>query len=117
MTIANKITFFSLLALFSINSVFAQSAARQTDATGGGGEVTQGSPTVLIEGRPAARVGDLIVTTRFVGPIHCVGGPIAIGSATVSTNTRPAARVGDFANTICGPEIITTGAPTVLIGD
>ncbi len=115
MTIANKITFFSLLALLGINSVFAQPAARVGDATGGGGEIQQGSPTVLIEGRPAARKTDKTFA-GFVGTTFCGTGAIDTGSATVLINGMAAARTGDIANKVCGSKI-TTGSPTVSIGD
>jgi uncharacterized Zn-binding protein involved in type VI secretion len=65
-----------------------------------------GSPTVLIAGMPAARVGDMAI---------CAGPPdtILAGSATVMINGIPAARLGD--STAHGGSIIV-GAPTVMIG-
>ncbi|OYW77887.1 MAG: type VI secretion protein [Verrucomicrobia bacterium 12-59-8] len=65
-----------------------------------------GAPTVLIEGLPAARVGDMAV---------CVGPPDSIvkGSATVMITGIPAARMGD--STAHGGSI-ALGAPTVQIG-
>lgn len=92
-------------------------AARQTDlhicplATPNphvGGPVTGPCvPTVLIGGLPAAVVADLCV---------CAGPPDAIvkGSVTVMIGGRPAARQGDL--TAHGG-VITTGLPTVIIGD
>lgn len=72
-----------------------------------GGPIAVGSPDVLINGMPAARVGDMAV---------CVGPPdrIAKGSATVLINNKPAARMGD--STAHGG-VIVTGMPNVLIGD
>lgn len=66
-----------------------------------------GAPTVLIEGMPAARVGDMAV---------CTGPPdsIVMGSGTVFIEGMPAARMGD--STAHGGTIIA-GSPTVLIGD
>lgn len=63
--------------------------------------------TVLIGGLPAARVSDLA---------FCAGGPDAIvkGSLGVFICSMPAARIGDL--TVHGG-VITTGLPTVLIGD
>lgn len=63
--------------------------------------------TVLIGSLPAARVGDLAL---------CAGGPDTIvkGSLGVFINGQPAARIGDL--TVHGG-VITTGLPTVLIGD
>ena len=72
-----------------------------------GGPVSgPGLPTVLIEGMPAAVVGDMCV---------CAGPPdtIAVGSATVLIGGKPAARMGDM--TAHGGSIIL-GSLTVLIG-
>lgn len=71
-----------------------------------GGPVISGSPTVIICGQPAARVGD---------PLTCVGPPDSIvqGSGTVFINGLPAARLGD--KTAHGG-VIVVGAPTVMIG-
>lgn len=72
----------------------------------GGPILPPGSPTVLIGGMPAARVGDMAT---------CVGPPdtIAMGSATVLIGGMPAARMGD--STAHGGTIVL-GCPTVLIG-
>lgn len=66
-----------------------------------------GAPTVLIEGMPAARVGDMAV---------CTGPPdsIVMGSGTVFIEGMPAARMGD--STAHGGTIVA-GSPTVIIGD
>lgn len=72
-----------------------------------GGPVSgPGVVTVLIEGVPAAVVGDMCV---------CVGPPdtIARGSATVLIGGKPAARMGD--QTAHGG-VIVQGAPTVQVG-
>lgn len=71
-----------------------------------GGPIILGSPTVLIGGLPAARMGDTAV---------CVGPPdvIVLGSMTVLINGQPAARLGDL--TAHGGTIVL-GSPTVLIG-
>jgi uncharacterized Zn-binding protein involved in type VI secretion len=92
-------------------------AARLSDPTNFGGTIVNGAATVLINGLPAARVNDMIVTPRFVFPINCVGGPIIGGATTVLIAGMPAARVGDIAVTACGPEVIVTGSPNVLIGN
>jgi uncharacterized Zn-binding protein involved in type VI secretion len=54
----------------------------------GGPVMPPGSPTVIIAGMPAAKVGDMCI---------CVGPPdtIAAGSATVFIGGAPAARMGD----------------------
>lgn len=72
----------------------------------GGPVLPPGSPTVLIGGMPAARVGDMLV---------CVGPPdtIVAGSATVMIGGMPAARMGD--STAHGG-VIVIGCPTVMIG-
>lgn len=71
------------------------------------------SVDVLINNRPAARMGDLHACTMppVAGP-HPPS-PIAKGSATVLINNRPAARQLDTAG--CGA-LIATGSPDVLIG-
>lgn len=72
----------------------------------GGPVLGPGEPTVLIDGLPAARVGDSLV---------CVGPPdtIVSGSATVMIGGVPAARVGD--STAHGGQIVE-GALNVIIG-
>lgn len=72
----------------------------------GGPIVGPCEPTVLIEGVPAAKVGDTLL---------CVGPPDSIikGSSTVMIGGSPAARFGDA--TAHGGQI-TTGAGTVMIG-
>ena len=72
----------------------------------GGPIIGPGVPTVLIEGMPAAVVGDRCV---------CVGPPDTIvnGSTTVLISGRPAARMGD--TTAHGGSIVL-GAQTVIIG-
>ena len=94
-------------------------AARQTDlhtcpmVTPGvppiphvGGPISQGIPTVLIGGLPAATLGSMCV---------CVGPPDSIvkGSSTVMIGGMPAARMGD--STAHGGSIVS-GLPTVIIG-
>ncbi len=86
---------------------------------------------------PAARVGDMIVSSATMGapvpvippgaPTVLVGGlpaarlgdscgadAIVKGSATVLIGGMPAARVGDL--TAAGGAVLPPGAPTVLIG-
>lgn len=72
----------------------------------GGPILPPGFPTVLIGGKPAARVGD---------PCTCAGPPdsIAAGSGTVLIGGKPAARMGD---TTAHGGTILAGCPTVLIG-
>lgn len=72
----------------------------------GGPILPPGSPTVLIEGMPAARMGDMAT---------CAGPPDTIlqGSGTVLIEGMPAARMGDM--TSHGGQIVA-GSPTVIIG-
>jgi uncharacterized Zn-binding protein involved in type VI secretion len=72
----------------------------------GGPVLPAGCPTVLIEGVPAARAGDLA---------SCAGPPDAIvsGSGTVLIGGAPAARIGDA--TAHGG-VIVSGSATVMIG-
>jgi uncharacterized Zn-binding protein involved in type VI secretion len=72
----------------------------------GGPILPPGSPTVLIDGLAAARVGDVAT---------CTGPPdtIAAGSATVLIGGMPAARMGDA--TAHGG-VIVLGSTTVIIG-
>lgn len=72
----------------------------------GGPVLPPGAPTVLIEGLPAARMGDMAT---------CSGPPDTIlqGSATVLIEGMPAARMGDM--TAHGGQI-AAGSGTVIIG-
>lgn len=72
----------------------------------GGTILPPGEPTVLIEGQPAARVGDMAT---------CTGPPdtIVAGSGTVMIGGMPAARLGD--STAHGGTVVL-GAATVMIG-
>jgi len=72
-----------------------------------GGPILEGSPDVLIEGKPAARVGD---------KAQCeVGGPdtIAEGAPMVLINGKPAAIL--CSKTVHGGEVVA-GASEILIG-
>ena len=73
----------------------------------GGPIIAPGSPTVLIQGLPAARLSD---QAMCAAPLPDV---IVSGSFTVLINGLPAARVGD--RTAHGG-VILAGAPTVQIG-
>lgn len=86
--------------------------------------IIKGEPTVLIDGKPAARVTD---TTAPCSLPSCVpGGPgmIIKGSATVLIGKMPAARVDDITlhascvAPIPSPtgKILPPGCPTVIIG-
>ncbi|HEY4264038.1 MAG TPA: PAAR domain-containing protein [Micropepsaceae bacterium] len=88
-------------------------AARFLDLTNHPGLIVKGSPTVLINGFPAARQTDThaCLLPPLVGPHP--SNAISAGSKTVLINGLPAARQLDLAG--CGASI-STGSPTVLIG-
>lgn len=66
-----------------------------------------GSPNVIINSSPAAKVGS--VTTH-----PCT---VISGSATVYINGVPASRMGDFLSCFCGFRgYITSGSSNVIIG-
>jgi len=78
------------------------------------GPIVTGCPTVLINGKPAARVGDVGTTAGCCGPNTF---EIRLGSATVLIGGKPAARQGDMTlhcNMV--PGRITIGSPNVIIG-
>ncbi len=96
-------------------------AARVGDMTVHGGTIMPpGCITVLIGGKPAARLGDMHtcpMQTPGTPPIPHVGGPITLGSPTVLIGGQPAARVGDMATCVGPPDSIAPpGCPTVMIG-
>lgn len=111
-----------IICTFSLKvlSSSGKKAARVGDTTAHGGIIIEGYPAVLIEGKPAARIGDMHTCPQVIpGPQHIphVGGRIITGSRTVLIGGKPAARVGDTA-TCQGPaDIIIEGSNTVLIGD
>lgn len=87
-------------------------AATMGDAAGHGGTIVLGSVTVLIGGKPAARMGDPIVCPGFDGPKPHVMGNITVASSTVMIDGAFAARMGDM--TGCGVAGVSgKGAPPV----
>lgn len=73
--------------------------------------ITAGSPTVFVNGLPAARLGDpLTAHSKPDHPPH--PRKIATGSATVFIDGLPAARAGDAID--CGGVVASVG--TVNIG-
>ena len=94
------------------------SASRKNDTGSGHGcfppsNAIEGSSNVSINGRPALRVGDALVSH---GCDKCSphSRKVAAGSASVSINGKPAARVGDAVN--CGGAM-ASGSGNVNIGD
>ena len=92
-------------------------AARLGDQTAHGGVIIVGFPMVLIEGMPAARMGDMHTCPMCDGPKPHVGGPILKGSMGVLIGNMPAARVMDQCTCVGPPDMIAKGATKVLIGD
>ena len=78
----------------------ARPQARLGDTSSHGGTIVTGSLTTLVNGRPAARMGDMHVCPI---PYHGVT-PIITGSLNTTTDGRPNARVGDV--TGCGAVIV-----------
>ena len=117
-----RLSFFLLLALGAAFPALAQSpAARVGDPTSHGGAIIgPGVANVLIEGKPAAVLGDETTCPLSSGvpptQVPHVGGPIVTGSTTVFIGGKPAARAGDVNAEINASATIATGAPTVLIG-
>lgn len=72
---------------------------------------------VLIQGMPAARVGDFHTCPMVTGVVPHVGGPITMGSPTVLIGGLPASRVFDIATCVGPPDgIKPPGAQKTLIG-
>ncbi|QDF37508.1 PAAR domain-containing protein [Bradyrhizobium symbiodeficiens] len=95
----------------------AQPAARLGDMTSHGTPLAGPACfTVLIENKPAWRVGDVHACPLANGPQPHVGGAVAVGSMTVLIGGQPAARMGDIVVEAGGPNAIATGAVMVLIG-
>ena len=88
-------------------------AARLGDETAHGGAVAQGAETVIIGGKPAARITD----QHKCGRKYHNGGPIVPeGKPTVLVEGKPLARVTDKAVCSGCDDVITKGETTVLIG-
>lgn len=65
---------------------------------------------------PASRIGDMHVCPLSNGPVPHVGGPVLPPCAvTVLTGMIPQARVGDLCTCVGPPDVIVTGAWTVLV--
>ena len=94
-------------------------AARIGDTTSHGTPLAPGPgcPTVLIAGQPAWRAGtDLHVCPLVNGVQPHVGGTVAMGSTSVRIGGMFAARQTDKIVEPGGPNLIASGATTVLIG-
>ena len=94
-------------------------AARLGDTTSHGTPLAPGpgAANVLIEGKPAWRVGaDHHQCPLVSGGSPHVGGVVSLGSITVMINGHPAARMGDEVVEAGPPNSIVEGAGTVYIG-
>lgn len=83
----------------------AQPAARVGDTTAGGGAVVTGDSSVLINGRPAAREGDLTTNPSIQGTVPGVGGVIR-GSGQAGASDRI---VTGSSNVFIGPNVFIGG--------
>lgn len=82
--------------------------ARLGDTSSHGGTIVTGAQRTLVDGKPAARMGDLHSCPL---PFHGVT-RIARGAGRTLIEGKPAARVGDIAG--CGA-VIVTGSDTALV--
>lgn len=98
------------------------SAARKGDKTTGPSNhpwmqapAIEGSPNVIINGKPAVRVGDHFASHSLpFPPIMPHDSVAAQGSKTVFVNGKALSRIGD--QTSCS-DIIAEGSPNVIVGD
>lgn len=94
-------------------------AARINDKTSGHQTyppqtIVLGSPNVVCNNIPLARIGDKVSThTNTIPPFDSHDSVISTGSFKVTCNNIPVARVGD--GIACGG-VIVTGSPNVYIG-
>jgi len=93
-----------------------KNAARIYDTTQHNGSIVTGFPTVLIGGKPAARISDLHTCPMFNGSVPHIGGPILEGSKTVLIGKMPASRKGDQAVCVGALDKISGYCSTVEIG-
>ena len=94
--------------------------ARLGDMTAHGGPLQPGpgSPDVIIGGRPAWRAGKDLHICPLATPTPHGGGVVDEGSSSVLINGYPATRICEkIIEPVGGPDLITAGDFTVLIGD
>lgn len=77
--------------------------------------IATASSDVVINGRGAARVGDVSTPHLIPAGRKCVvhRAPIVVGSTSVLINGRPAAFVGSY---LAGCTFVATGSDDVVIG-
>lgn len=81
-------------------------AARMGDMTSHGGTITTGALRTMIDGAPAARLGDVHVCP------NCGPNAIVTGSTMTIIEGQPAAGLGD--STACGATIVTGSLTTII---
>lgn len=74
----------------------------------------QGSPDVIVNGRPAHRQGDLWAVHCCPAIPECHSSSLAAGSPVVFTNGRQQGRIND--PVACGSKVLT-GSPNVFVGN
>jgi uncharacterized Zn-binding protein involved in type VI secretion len=77
------------------------------------GPAVQGSPDVMVNFRPAVRVGDMGIHASCCGPNTWTA---TMGSATVMINFRPAHRMGDMDQHCGGVGKLIEGSADVIVG-
>ncbi len=77
------------------------------------GPAVQGAPNVLVNNRPALRVGDKGIHAPCCGPNTWEA---VTGSSTVLINNKPAHRSGDLDRHCGGPGVLIEGSPNVIVG-
>lgn len=94
----------------------AGGAQRKGDPNMGGGLITKGDNSVLINGLPAASPNTPVTPhppCSPKNPIHCVA-VTSNGSKTVFVNGKPLLTGGD--NDICGHSRSASGSKNVIVG-
>ena len=76
------------------------------------GTIVQGSPNVFVNGRPAARLNDMV---RHSCP-HCGVGWVDSASSSVFANGIPVARSGDRVRYPGGRGSILSGSSNTIVG-
>jgi len=77
------------------------------------GPAVMGSPDVMVNKRPALRVGDKGIHMACCGPNTWTA---AMGSATVLINNKAAHRMGDTDTHCGGVGMLIEGSPDVIVG-
>lgn len=84
------------------------------DKIGLGGKVAKGACSVLINGSPAVRVGDMVLPHKpFKGP-HKVPSPIVSGICSVLAEGKPMA--AQFVSKAACGDVVLTGSCDVQVG-